>query len=347
MPKAPIARSGSRPVFISHAAADKEIVNFFVDTVLIKGIGISHDSIFNTSATSGPIPPGANFTEEIRAALRDADSIIALVTPTYYARPFAMAELGAAWAVGRLVPILVPPLEFKDAEGVLRGTQCFKVDDKNNLSSLYDRFSKLAQAKKSWLSPAGHGTFEEQRDIFLNELPKKLKKNSRVEKADSPSTDTATKAAPSEARLPIRSPEDAKKDFNRLISELRAALVSLPMIVRVGFMYYANGKHAPEHPEHTQIINDAEYRGLLKTETTWVVSSPRMFSPTRTSQGNRDVYRIMKELSGFLKDAPPAFHHEYERQNSHPASLKLFVFWDTHDLLSEGEPGKETASFRT
>ncbi|WP_224373239.1 hypothetical protein [Hyalangium versicolor] len=251
---------------------------------------------------------------------------------------------------GSLVPILVPPLEFSDAEGVLRGTQCFKINDKNNLSSLYDEFTKHARRKRPWLTPSGHGTFEEHRDLFLKELPKKLqKKASRSESPKSAITTPVTKAAlPAPHPPPLRSGE-AHKEFKRLVSELRAALAKLPMIVRIAFMYDANDTKATEYPEHKKDVNDAEYRGFIKAEEAWefnAASTGRVFSPTKASQHNRDVYRILKELSDLLSNAPPAFHHEYERQNDHPANLRIFPFWDTHDLLSEGEPGKETAAFR-
>ncbi|ADO73921.1 toll/interleukin-1 receptor domain-containing protein [Stigmatella aurantiaca] len=349
MPRDSRTRQSGRLVFISHAAADKELVNFFVDTVLITGIGINHASIFNTSSTSSPIPPGSNFTEDIRKAMQDAECVIALVTTTYRERAFAMAELGAAWALDRLVPILVPPLDFKDTEGVLKGTQCFKINNKEDLSHLYDYFADLAKGKRSWLNPTGSATFERHRDKFLRELAQMLKENSSPEKSIASESSGEAQVAQSAAQPPLRSSEDVEKDFERLVSELREALAKLPVIVRVAFMFSANGSWVIEKPVHTQEIDETEHLGLIKAKLRWDrpgASKERIYSPTRTGQLNRDVFRVIKELSRLLVNAPPDFHREYEAKNGHPASLKASQFWDTHDLYSEGEPGKETASFR-
>lgn len=116
-------KTQGRAVFVSHAAHDATFVNFFVDTILVGGIGIPAEQIFNTSAPTSPIRSGSNFSPDIRLAIQSARVVIALITPTYFERPFAMAELGAAWATDRIVPVLVPPVDFTMLEGVLDGVQ--------------------------------------------------------------------------------------------------------------------------------------------------------------------------------------------------------------------------------
>ncbi|MCY0997924.1 toll/interleukin-1 receptor domain-containing protein [Myxococcus sp. MISCRS1] len=339
MRKQSIEHPTTRPVFISHAASDRDIVNFFIDTILIRGIGINHEAIFNTSATASPIPPGSNFTEDIRQNLRGAETIITLVTQAYYERPFAMAELGAAWAFGNLIPILVPPLDFENATGVLKGTQCFKLNNKGSLSALYDLFTKTSQPKANWLTPTGHGTFEEQRDSFLKALPKKLK-GSAVPPT-SPTTKTANKPTPP-ASQPETSLEDAKQIFLKLISDLRATLAKLPPLVRVAFLYEIRGKKLMEPPEREGEIDDAVNRGQLRTENAWPMhtsdyTSARIIWPTKSTQRNRDVYQLLGELAAFLKSAPPTFHHYYEEHADHPASLQFIPFWKKHRLLHQDD----------
>ena len=69
-------------IFISHATADRDLVNALVD-LLQTGIGIPHDKIFCTSLKGHGIPEGENFADFIRAKLQGAGHVIMVITPSY------------------------------------------------------------------------------------------------------------------------------------------------------------------------------------------------------------------------------------------------------------------------
>ncbi|NVJ14214.1 toll/interleukin-1 receptor domain-containing protein [Myxococcus sp. AM010] len=336
MPKSSIASPRNPPLFISHAAADKTLVNIFTETILISGIGIPRETIFNTSAISSPIPAGSNFSEEIRKALLSARFVVALVTPNYQERPFAMAELGAAWANGTVVPIVIPPLDFGTTAGVLKGTQCLAINSKDNLSSLYDRLTGTQKNKKPWFTPAGHRHFEGQRDHFLNELlPKQLKAKVKAKK---PAPSPVTKPSPA------KSLEDEKQEFDRLLADVRKALAKVPLVVRIAFMAKTIERVYLTSPENKAEVSDAQLRGYIKISP----PSPEIsrntdeqeITPTQTTQQNRDIQSNINKLGEFLTTASPSFHLHHEENSGYAANSQLPKFWAKNDLLSEPDKAK-------
>lgn len=165
----PLSSTSSQPVFISHASADRMMVNFFVDQVLVAGIGLSPSLIFNTSAASSPISAGDNFSPRIRQAIGDCKLVIALVSRNFYRSPFCMSELGAAWAANKLLPVLVPPISFENLEGVLHGTHCIRLDDGEKIFELYERFNEA-----DWVRCGRAGVFAAKAKEFIASLPEKL-----------------------------------------------------------------------------------------------------------------------------------------------------------------------------
>ncbi|ATB32667.1 toll/interleukin-1 receptor domain-containing protein [Melittangium boletus] len=346
MARATTKRIPNRSVFISHAASDAEFVNYFVDTLLTAGIGIGQEHIFNTSSPTSPIRAGSNFNPEIRSAIRMAKVVIAVVTPTYFDRPFAMAELGAAWASERLVPILVPPLDFNTLEGVLDGIQCIRVGDEKKLHELYDRFDADDLNKERWFNRNGSGTFNAKLREFLSGLPARLTKVS-------PSATAATSEGKSKAVSPTTADSQKKSavpvkeewaTFERFLDELRTALEQLPWIVSWGFMYEACGDWGIARDQDTKdAAKDAEYRGLLRISKEFSLDPAEnrwLYRPTKSSQRARNVYEIMDKLKSFLEKASRDFHLEYEQKHDHPAILSIYPFWDGHDLV--GVDGEKT-----
>jgi hypothetical protein len=336
MPRTSTPRLPSRAVFISHAVADAEIVNDFVDTVLIKGIGISHEHIFNVSAKTSPLRAGGNFSPEIRTALRAAKAVIAIVTPTYFERPFTMAELGAAWAADSLIPILVPPVDFSSVEGVLVGVQCIRITDRVRMSELFDRFDRDDLNEDRWFTRAGVATFGQHLDAFMQGL------ESRLKRVVSPPTPVAVKPPVAQpAPVPKFAPptlEDELAEFDRRMVALRAALGAVPQPVRAAFMYEVRDEWAIATEDQTEELNALEYKGLIKfTKNKEIVNgkwvSTRLFRPTKTSQRARDVYACIQELSVFLRNASQQFHLHYEGKAEHAAELKLLPFWDDNGLI--------------
>lgn len=154
-----------RKVFISHSTVDKELVEI-VQELIETGIGLKHDEVFCTSIVGLGIPDGADFKAYMRQELNECDTVVALISPNYYASAFCMCELGATWMLAKnFFPILVPPVDFKDLHGTLPGIQCRRLYDATMPSALYDRLSKLIA------KPVPVARFDLKKKLFLDKLP--------------------------------------------------------------------------------------------------------------------------------------------------------------------------------
>jgi hypothetical protein len=134
-------------IFVSHANADVELVDAFVDRLLRNGSNLIPDELFYTSGEDTGIRSGDDLIATVRREVGDATLVVALITPTYQTRPVCIAELGAAWSrAGNLIPLTVPGFTRADLDGVLAGMTIRAMDDSAALDELHDRV-KLASGK--------------------------------------------------------------------------------------------------------------------------------------------------------------------------------------------------------
>jgi hypothetical protein len=101
--------------------------------------------------------------------------VIALLTPNYFESQFCLSELGAAWALShKLLPLIVPPLAFKEVEGVLLGIQLSPLDNASSLTQIRDQLIDILDIASKNKKLSAH--WEARRDKFLRNLKKTLKK---------------------------------------------------------------------------------------------------------------------------------------------------------------------------
>jgi len=86
----PITRFGLQ-VFISYSSKDLQLAAEMKG--LIEALGVS---VFLAEMS---IPPGELWSDRIRAALRESDAALLLLTPDSVESPWVMAEIGALWAL--------------------------------------------------------------------------------------------------------------------------------------------------------------------------------------------------------------------------------------------------------
>jgi TIR domain len=131
---------GEMKIFVSHAAVDADIAQDLV-TLLRLGAGVQHTDIF-CSSVPGNIPNGASFINQILMKLHEAELVIAILSPAYFRSDFCKAEAGAAQvkkvAGQSIFALLVPPIDFKDLDGVLHGAQGGKILNPAALDELHD-----------------------------------------------------------------------------------------------------------------------------------------------------------------------------------------------------------------
>jgi hypothetical protein len=155
-------------VFVSHASADKEFVDLFVDYVLRIGLGLNGDKVFYSSERDTGVPSGADLMAHLRTEVSEATLVITVVTPMYQSRPVCIAELGAAWgrtSPEHFFPLLAPNLSRTELEGVLPSALTLRIDDAAALDELSDRAEEALGSqvtktqwgvgKQKWLSVVG------------------------------------------------------------------------------------------------------------------------------------------------------------------------------------------------
>lgn len=137
-------------VFVSHAAADKQLVDEFVDTILRAGCELGGRQIFYSSGEDTGVPSGSDLLSHIRKSVGEADLVIAVISPSFQTRPFCVAELGAAWGrTDNLFPLAVPGMERPILQGVLEGMTVRYLNDSGALDELHDRVGEVAGAHVS------------------------------------------------------------------------------------------------------------------------------------------------------------------------------------------------------
>jgi hypothetical protein len=126
----------SKIMFISHSKKDKAIADKLVD-LIETGIGISSEEIFCSSLEGMSIPSGNNFISFIKTQITDPEVVVLLLSPSYYKSTFCLCELGAAWVRSlKIIPIMVPPLDYDDIKDVLTGIQILKISKETDLNQM-------------------------------------------------------------------------------------------------------------------------------------------------------------------------------------------------------------------
>lgn len=207
----------SKAIFISHAVANKELADKFVD-LLETGIGISDSDIFCSSLEGLGIPSGTNFIDFIHKQISDPKVVILLLTPEYFNSSFCLCELGASWILSHnIIPLLVPPLEYSDVKAVLTGVQVHKIDQKTDLNEMQGELTSALNRKgKSF------ARWEVKRDKFLEGLSVYLESYTpltSISKEDFESIESKYKEAVEE----IKSMEEEIDKKNALIEKLKRA----------------------------------------------------------------------------------------------------------------------------
>lgn len=114
----------NKKIFVSHCSKDRHITDGFVD--LLKIIGVKDNEIYYSSYEE----TGADYLEDcldrIKKEFEENElMILFMISRDFYKSKVCLAEMGATWVTSfeRYIPIILPPLEYNDIQGVIKGTQ--------------------------------------------------------------------------------------------------------------------------------------------------------------------------------------------------------------------------------
>jgi len=342
-----------RRIFISHAGADKELVDLFVD-LLISGIGISHTEIFYTSQRDQGIPSGKDFKSHIKGQLQNTELTFSLVSENYYTSAFCMCELGAVWIDSKdHIPVLIPPVDFKQLRAVLEGLQARKIFDPDDLDIIRDETIKRLDIKE----PRGVGFWAKKRDEFIargKEVAAKLPKSDQVarsaleksekekqglqkeidslvdekERLEKINRDLfAVKDQKAVAQIKKKHIPDADR-FKELVRAAKEALSELPLIVRRALYFqFANEPFVVDDRQDWPDVDSARRAGYLAEGE----GRNTFFTTPGTNKKLKIAEKTVEQLAKFLdEEASSDFHESYEDDHDTPANITLAPFWQEH-----------------
>lgn len=160
----PVTGGGLPRVFISHASADKPLVNAFKEMLVLGGV--PQDRIFYTGHPATGVPFGTPLRAYIQEQLVDAGLVVQLISPAFLASHFCVLELGGQWALETSsFPIAVPPLTPKEIGDTLGGALVARISERPDLLNLADRIGQDVGLRLPT------STWAEAVDRFLSRLP--------------------------------------------------------------------------------------------------------------------------------------------------------------------------------
>lgn len=131
----------AKRIFVSHAHADKLLVDALVD-LIGTGVGIPSEEVFCTALEGLGIPAGSNFLDYIKGEIQKPEVVLLLITDNYLKRPFCLAEMGAAWAMShKIIPLVGGMIGPSDVGVVLGATQILKLEEDNGLNQLFQELT--------------------------------------------------------------------------------------------------------------------------------------------------------------------------------------------------------------
>ena len=335
-------------VFVSHASADKPVIDHFVGTILEGALEIPSADIFYSSQPE-KIPSGMDFNEYMREKIDNAELVIFMVSKNFLGRPFCLCEMGAAWVqVKRRFPIVVPPASFGDLTAVLSGLQGRRLDDRGQLDALG---AELAEALDLQLSlprwNRKQDEFFEGLTTKLRKLPdeapvsrqsvakleKELKQYKEENKQSYVEIDTLRSQNAALAKLKDRDevtevlfdPGTEPEEFERVAGLARESLGQLSGIVQNAiYKEFRVEDLVPDEDEWIEAEADIENGRLDVSENGRYLT----LNPTR-----RDVTRAVgavRDLLKWLQTASEGFHSWYDQEYDDDLLPKTRDFWERH-----------------
>ena len=156
-------------IFISHSSKDKKIVEELIE--ILETIGMNSTQIFCSSFEGYGIEYGENFLETIKNELDNKVLVLFMLSNNFYDSPICLCEMGASWMkTNTHIPILIPPLEFKDIKGVFPLTQGLMINNSLALNQFKEQIENIFALKNILNS----STWERKRDRIINRINKEL-----------------------------------------------------------------------------------------------------------------------------------------------------------------------------
>ena len=332
----------SKPIFISHAVADKDIAVFVTDMLSKMSINVA-DLVFCSSVDGLGIPQGVKFRDFIRSQIQDPTVVILIVSKQYLASQFCVAEMGAAWALAHhTIPVFVPPSKYDDIKSVMEGVQSCTIDCKTGWNYVAD-----TMASKLGFKP-NHTYWEAARDRQLegvSALISSRKDNETVSRSD---YDSLKSEAIGLARKVLTLEEQVSKlkdlkdsvavatvlkeytetweEFEVLCADARGVLRMLHDFTQKAiFLTFRGLEIIP--PKFDEVdANDSLRRAIEDDE----LSDDLGIALVTSNEEIRRARKAIDEIKEFLEASETPFVEWYRDQYGRSPNINSELFWRTH-----------------
>jgi hypothetical protein len=151
-----------RKFFISHASADKKIIEAFNEKILMLGCGFQRQDIFCTLNHSD-IRTGDDFRNEIVNNMRTCDYVLCFISNNYKNSEVCQNEMGAAWVLEdkRFYPFKFPNVGFAELGFIAKVKQTADITDKSKLDEFYVEVCQRYNLQQDWMN------FNKQKEDFV------------------------------------------------------------------------------------------------------------------------------------------------------------------------------------
>lgn len=334
--------ANQKPIFLSHSFHDKDLAERLVN-LLTNGCDVSRNDIFCSSLNGMNIKVGTtSFIQYLKEQLDAPKLVILLITESYLASSFCLAELGAAWRMGvPFFPLAVPPISRSEIGGVLELVQAGDITKPAYLDQLRD---KIIELFKKQMSTDG---WNDQKEIFLNGLDaliKGIKKPDLVKRVELETAQAQSKRLLDlitakdveiknlkeeivemgkirpleEVKAVKRKFSSTQEEFDRLCAAASNALGKLKSATQAALFWELRG-------DSYRPTTEDDWSSVHEAEAVQEIIEGQINHDLRTVQKAEEAVRELKHYLQNLKDGD--FLTDYEDENEFPADVGNQKFW--------------------
>lgn len=129
-------------LFVSYASSDADLANAVV-ALVEKATKLGARSIRCTGVDGNRLTPGASTDDVLRREISEAETFVALVTPTSLASAYVLFELGARWASTKhLVPLMARGVTAASLKGPMAGLNAVTLREREQVLQFIEDLAK-------------------------------------------------------------------------------------------------------------------------------------------------------------------------------------------------------------
>ena len=134
--------SSKKRIFISHASKDKVLIDEFVDSIFLLGMGVDSEIIAYTSREDTGVRAGVSIPQFIQDNIACAEIVLLMISDNYKKSEVCLNEMGAAWALNKhIIQVLLPNISIDKLGWLCSLDKALKIDNAESIDGLCEVFT--------------------------------------------------------------------------------------------------------------------------------------------------------------------------------------------------------------